>query len=85
MGVDAQGFPGGLLRLDPAFAYVEPPSSRPLPRAEYLTLAPNKTEHNSFCIIIASLSDDWNKTWFGHNLEKGPREKIITCIPITLK
>ena len=22
MGVDAQGFPGGLLRLDPAFAYV---------------------------------------------------------------
>ena len=26
MGVDAQGFAGGLLRLDPAFAYVEPPS-----------------------------------------------------------
>ena len=22
MGVDARGFPGGLLRLDPAFAYV---------------------------------------------------------------
>ena len=41
MGVDARGFPGGHLRLDPAFAYVEPPSSWPLPRAEYLTLAPS--------------------------------------------
>ena len=41
MGVDTRGFPGGLLRLDPAFAYVEPPSSWPLPWAEYLTLAPN--------------------------------------------
>jgi len=41
MGVDARGFPGGLLRRDPAFAYVEPPSSWPLPWAEYLTLAPN--------------------------------------------
>ena len=44
MGVDAQGFPGGLLRLDPAFVYGEPPSSWPLPRAECLTLAPNKCE-----------------------------------------
>ena len=42
MGVDARGVSGGLLRLDPAFAYVEPPSSWPLSRAEYLTLAPNK-------------------------------------------
>ena len=41
MGVDARGFPRGLLRLHPAFVYVEPPSSWPLPRAEYLTLAPN--------------------------------------------
>ena len=41
MGVDAWGFPGGLLRLDPAFAYVEPPSSWHLPRAECLTPAPN--------------------------------------------
>ena len=40
MGVDAQEFPGGLLRLDPAFAYAEPPSSCPLPQAEFLTLAP---------------------------------------------
>ena len=47
MGVDAQGFPGGLLRLDPAFAYVEPPSSWPLPRAEYLTLAPNTRWSNT--------------------------------------
>jgi len=44
MGVDAQGFPGGLMRLDPAFAYVEPPSSWPLPWAEYLTLAPNSVQ-----------------------------------------
>ena len=40
LGVDAREFPGGLLRLDPAFAYAEPPSSGPLPRAEFLTLAP---------------------------------------------
>ena len=26
-GVDAQEYPGGLLRLDPTFAYAEPPSS----------------------------------------------------------
>ena len=43
MGVDARGFPGGLLRLDPAFAYVEPPSSWPLPWAECLMLVPNST------------------------------------------
>jgi len=41
MGVDARDFPGGLLGLDPTFAYVEPPSSWPLPWAECLTLAPN--------------------------------------------
>ena len=35
-----QEFPGGLLRLDPAFAYAKPPSSWPLPWAEFLTLAP---------------------------------------------
>ena len=40
MGVDAREFPGGLLRPNPAFAYAEPPSLRPLPRAECLTLAP---------------------------------------------
>ena len=43
MGVDAQEFPGGLLRLHPAFAYAEPPSSWPLPWAEFLTLAPGSS------------------------------------------
>ena len=42
MGVDAREFPGGLLRLDPAFVYVEPPSSWPLPWVEVLPLAPRK-------------------------------------------
>ena len=42
MGVDARGFPGGLLRLDPTFVYVKPPSSWPLPQAKCLTLAPNR-------------------------------------------
>ena len=55
MGVDALGFPGGLLRLHPAFAYVEPPSSWPLPLAECLTLAPNNSSSafptNSTCPI----------------------------------
>ena len=50
MGVDARGFPGGLLRLDPAFAYVEPPSSWPLPWAEYLTPAPNRREPETFSV-----------------------------------
>ena len=31
-GGDAREYPGGLLRLDPAFAYAEPPSSWPLSR-----------------------------------------------------
>ena len=39
MGVDARGVPGGLLRLYPACAYVEPPSSWPVSQTEYLTLA----------------------------------------------
>ena len=42
MGVDAREFPGRLLRLNPAFVYVEPPSSWPLPRAEVLPLAPRR-------------------------------------------
>ena len=40
MGVDVREFPGGLLRLDSTFAYVEPPSSWPLPRVEVLPAAP---------------------------------------------
>ena len=41
LGVDAREFPGRLLRLDPAFAYAEPPSSWPLSWVELLTLAPD--------------------------------------------
>ena len=52
MGVDARGFPGGLRRLDPTFAYVKPPSSWPLPRAECLTLAPNKYVFSKHKIIF---------------------------------
>ena len=53
MGVDARGFPGGLLRLDPAFAYVEPPSSWPLSRAECLTLAPNSfPQRFTLCCLL---------------------------------
>ena len=51
MGVDAWGFPGGLMRLDPAFAYVEPPSSWPLSRAECLTPAPN-TKNWCFWTVV---------------------------------
>ena len=54
MGVDARGFPGGLLRLNPAFAYVKPPSSGPLSRAEYLTLAPN-THHFILLFLDAAI------------------------------
>ena len=59
MGVDARGVPGGLLRLDPAFAYVEPPSSWPLLRAEYLTLAPNTYPTLSLGFPIWSHRVDW--------------------------
>ena len=52
MGVDTRGFPGGLLRFDPAFAYVKPPSSWPLPWAEYLTLAPNKLKLWFFPVVM---------------------------------
>ena len=57
MGVDTRGFPGGLLRLDPAFAYVEPPSSWPLPWAEYLTRAPNSYLRNLLFFHIGILND----------------------------
>ena len=38
-----ENFQGGLLRLDLAFAFAEPPSSWPLPWAEFLTLAPSSS------------------------------------------
>ena len=45
-------FPGGLLMLDPAFAYAEPPSSWPLPQVELLTPAPG------------TLPSSWPLIWF---------------------
>ena len=50
-GVDAREFPGGLLRLDPAFAYAEPPYSWPFPWTEFLTLAPSSKQHWKYCTI----------------------------------
>ena len=41
-GVDAREYPGGLLRLDPAFAYAKPPSSWPLSRVECPSPAPSR-------------------------------------------
>ena len=57
MGVDAW-VPGGLLRLNPAFEYVEPPSSWPLSRAAYLTLAPN-TRAPAPSTLCHALNLDW--------------------------
>ena len=64
MGVDAREFPGGLLRLNPAFAYAEPPSSRPLPWAEFLTLAPSSFEcfFLSFFFFKFVGCASWDKT-----------------------
>ena len=59
MGVDARGFPGGLLRLDPAFAYVEPPSSWPLPRAEYLS----GPQHASSTTFLSDWCEFQTCTW----------------------
>ena len=73
MGVDARGFPGGLLRLDPAFAYVELPSSWPLPWAEYLTLAPNKDwcwSSNTLAIWFEEMTY-WKKPWCCERLRAG--------------
>ena len=61
MGVDARGFPGGLLRLDPVFAYAESPSSWPLPRVEFLTLAPGK--HQFFNAQLSSQSNSHIHIW----------------------
>ena len=50
LGVDAREYPGGLLRLDPAFAYVEPPSSWLLPWAEVFTPAPGSNPLQCSCL-----------------------------------
>ena len=59
LGVDAWRFPGGLLRLDPTFAYVEPPSSWPLPRAECLTLAPNSHGLEAWQATVHRVTKSW--------------------------
>ena len=53
LGVDAWEYPGGLLRLDPALAYVEPPSSWPLPRVEVLTPAPGTPASSLGCSVYS--------------------------------
>src|SRR5574337_869019 len=49
---DAREHPGGLLRLDPAFAYAEPPSSCPLSRVECL---PGSRHMISACSVTISV------------------------------
>ena len=70
MGVDARGFPGGLLRLDPAFAYVEPPSSWPLPWVEYLTLVPSDLWLLAWLVAMPSL------VW---KLAQGVSKLLLAC------
>ena len=49
-GVDAWEYPGGLLRLDPAFVYAEPPFSWPLSWVKCLSPAPSR--QGPFKIIL---------------------------------
>src|SRR5574341_1277471 len=51
-GGDAREHPGGLLRLDPAFSYAEPPSSLPLSRVECL---PGSRHRISACSVTVDL------------------------------
>src|SRR5574341_890565 len=51
-GGDAREYPGGLLRLDPAFVYAEPPSSLPLSREECL---PGSRHMLSACSVTISV------------------------------
>ena len=78
MGVDARGFPGGLLRLDPAFAYVEPPSSWPLPWAECLTPAPNSVDHNKLWEILQEMGIPDHLTCLLRNLYAGQEATVRT-------
>jgi len=89
MGVDARGFPGELLRLDPAFVYVEPPSSWPLPWAECLTPALNITPFLLIHLpILLSFSDPFNSDyvrkvldiftlWHFQYINKGKKAKSV--------
>ena len=74
--------PGGLLRLDPAFAFAKPPSSRPLPRAELLTPAPrNHPYGRKWRRTKEPLGESggW-KSWLKLNIQK---TKIMASGPIT--
>ena len=100
MGVDARGFPGGLLRLDPAFAYVEPPSSWPLPWAEYLKLAPNSFNKQSMTYFATNTQHNttqssnqptaWTRNWQPHqhlNFTEEmelPRSQMLTNLTMCL-
>ena len=67
-GGDAREYPGGLLRLDPAFAYAEPPSSWPLSRMEGLLLPSIFPSIGVFSNELA-LRIRWPKYWsFSFNI-----------------
>ena len=52
---------GGFLRLDHAFAYAKPPSSQPLPWAEFLTLAPDTSVYKkSNQSILKEISPEYS-------------------------
>jgi len=59
-GGDAREYPGGLLRLDPAFAYAEPPSSWPLSRVECL---PGSRHRISACSVTISVPAQPRDHW----------------------
>ena len=89
LGVDTREFPGGLLRLDPAFAYVEPPSSRPLPRVEVLTPAPatlspwGPLDSLSTCLGNDSLIPPFSFRRIMLPMEKGHCSDSITASELT--
>ena len=89
-GIDAQEYPGGLLRLDPAFAYVEPPSSWPLPREELLMPAPDTWHFGKWSggnnhIVVAvqmpnytkDVSNHFNFTQIAHTQPKHNFQGIV--------
>ena len=63
-----ENFPGRLLRLDPAFAYAKPPSSRPLPGAE---LAPRTTVSRKVQMLLLTLYEGYRLTATPPDLEHG--------------
>ena len=58
MGVDARGFPGGLLRLDPALAYVDAVSDEVRREAQgAFRVAPGKSGLHGTCMSSVSCTD----------------------------